>query len=258
MLPLCVLAVIFLSVVHVAFALAVFKRNNGVADVFWGLYFLVLTGGAFAFFAAPDLRQGILLSLVAIWGLRLSWHIGRRNWGKPEDPRYAAWRKDWGKWAGLRSYFQVFLLQGLLAVVIVSPVLWVMQAPSVPFGLLDGLGLGVWLLGFLFESVGDAQLAAFVRTKKPGEIMTHGLWAYTRHPNYFGEVTQWWGLFIIALSVPGGLCFLGGPVTITALILFVSGVPLLEQRYAGNAAFEAYKKCTSLFVPWFPKKTRGR
>lgn len=249
-LSLLVPLLVFLSL---GFLVAHFKQDNSIADVLWGLYFILLTGLAFIFYAEPDLRQILSLVLVSIWGLRLSTHIFSRHWGKGEDPRYTDMKKTW-KWVALRSYVQVFLLQGILALLIVSPVLWVqIQTSAGKLGWLDGVGLGVWILGFLFEVIGDAQLGAFVKTKKPGEIMERGLWRYTRHPNYFGEVTQWWGLFIIALSVPYAWIFCFGPLLITGLILFVSGVPLLEKKYEGNPAWENYKKRTSKFIPWFPK-----
>lgn len=235
------------------FLIAHFKKDNSIADILWGLYFILLTGLAFVFYAEPDLRQVLMLVLVSIWGFRLSAHIFFRHWGKGEDPRYTEMKKSW-HFVALRSYFQVFFLQGVLALAIVSPLLWVqMQASAGALVWLDFLGLGVWIGGFFFEVIGDAQLGTFVKTKKPGEIMTRGLWRYTRHPNYFGEVTQWWGLFLMALTVPGAWAFFFGPLLITVLILFVSGVPLLEKRYEGNPAWEDYKKKTSKFIPWFPK-----
>ncbi len=235
------------------FGIAHLKKDNSIADILWGLYFILLVAMALFFYAEPDSRQILSFVLVLIWGLRLSAHIFHRHWGKGEDPRYTEMKKNW-KHVALRSYFQVFLLQGLLALLIVSPVLWVhMHASAGPLTWLDFLGLGVWVLGYLFEVIGDAQLGAFIKVKKPGEIMRTGLWKYTRHPNYFGEVTQWWGLFLIALSVPGAWVFFFGPLLITLLILFVSGVPLLERRYEGNPQWEDYKKRTSIFIPWFPK-----
>jgi steroid 5-alpha reductase family enzyme len=134
----------------------------------------------------------------------------------------------------------------------VLPVLFINLGTGGPLGFFDLVGFLVWITGFYFESTGDAQLARFVRDPiNKGKIMQSGLWKYTRHPNYFGEVTQWWGIFIISLSVPFGIFTIIGPLTITYLILFVSGVPMLEKKYAGRADFEAYKKRTSVFFPWF-------
>ncbi|MCX6567641.1 MAG: DUF1295 domain-containing protein, partial [Candidatus Aminicenantes bacterium] len=113
----------------------------------------------------------------------------------------------------------------------------------------------VWVVGFLFEAIGDAQLARFKRDPaNRGKIMDRGLWNYSRHPNYFGESLMWWGIFLLALNVPGGWTTIMSPVLITFLLVRVSGVPLLEKKYAGNADFQAYSRRTSAFVPWFPKK----
>ncbi len=116
----------------------------------------------------------------------------------------------------------------------------------------------VWLTGFSFEAIGDRQLAAFIRDPaNRGQLMTGGLWSYTRHPNYFGEAAMWWGMAMLALSAPNGWLGLVGPLVITILLLFVSGVPLLEKKYAGRPDWEEYKKRTSIFIPWFPKKVKN-
>jgi steroid 5-alpha reductase family enzyme len=121
-------------------------------------------------------------------------------------------------------------------------------------GLLDLLGIGIWLLGFYFEVVGDAQLAKFIKNpSNKGKLMQSGLWAYTRHPNYFGEVTLWWGIWLISLSVPNGWIGLIGPLTITILILKVSGIPMLEEKMAKNPEFAEYKRRVSMFLPLPPR-----
>lgn len=235
----------------VGFVVAALKKDNSIADILWGLYFILLVGTAFYLDGDFEVRKSLVLLLICIWGLRLSFHIFTRHWGKGEDPRYTEMKKNWN-WVLLRSYFQVFVLQGILATLIVAPEVWLMSQPSAgALGLMDFLGLAVWLFGFAFEFIADAQLAAFIKIKKPGQIMQTGLWKYSRHPNYFGEVTQWWGLFIVSLAAPFGWVFFFGPLTITLLILFVSGVPLLEKRYEGNPEWEAYKKRTPMFVPKF-------
>ena len=231
------------------FGLAYTKKDNSIADILWGLYFILLAGTAFLLSDTPDLRKILVLTLICIWGLRLSVHIFLRHRGKGEDPRYTEMKKNW-KWIAVRSYFQVFILQDALATIILAPQLWLMsQSSAGELGILDLLGLGIWMFGFTFEVVSDAQLSNFTKIKKPGQIMKTGLWKRSRHPNYFGEVTQWWGLFLMALSVPFGWAFFFGPLTITLLILFVSGVPMLEKRYEGNAEWEEYKKVTPIFIP---------
>jgi len=237
------------------FLVSLIKKRNDVADLAWGLGFVTLAWVSLFFSGVPTMRGFLVNILVTIWGIRLTSHIYRRNRGKPEDSRYAAWRKEWGSVFYIRSYLQVYLLQGLLLFLIVLPVLYINASASVDFQGADIVGLAVWLIGFYFESVGDRQLKQFVSNpSNKGKIMDQGLWRYTRHPNYFGEVTQWWGMFFIALSIPGALFTIIGPLTITFLILFVSGVPLLEKKYVGRTDFEEYKKRTSVFFPLPPKK----
>jgi steroid 5-alpha reductase family enzyme len=146
-------------------------------------------------------------------------------------------------------------LQGFFLYLIAQPVIFIHNEPSSVLGLIDFIGLCVWGIGFYFESTGDAQLKEFITNPaNKGKLMDRGLWKYSRHPNYFGEVTQWWGLFIVALSITGSLFTVIGPLTITTLILFVSGVPLLEKKYAGRPDWEEYKKRTSIFIPLPPKQ----
>jgi steroid 5-alpha reductase family enzyme len=129
------------------------------------------------------------------------------------------------------------------------------HSPGGRFGLLGFIGVCVWLIGFLFEYVGDAELAQFTRdSNNRGKILQTGLWRYTRHPNYFGEVVQWWGIWLLAAAVPRGWFGIVGPVTITVLILKVSGIPMLEKKMADNPDFAEYKRRTSVFLPWLPKK----
>lgn len=249
------LIVILFAYMNLWFVVSLIKKRNDVADVAWGLGFVLITWVSFILsndFAARGLLVGILVS---IWGLRLAWHIYARNKGKTEDYRYLAWRKVWGKWFYVRSYLQVYLLQGMFLFLIVMPVLLINKSAGAELGLLDAFGIAVWLLGFYFEAVGDAQLIRFIKDPaNKGRLMQSGLWAYTRHPNYFGEVTQWWGLWLVALSVPNGWFGIIGPVTITFLILKVSGIPMLEKKMAGNPEFADYKGRVSIFIPMFPKK----
>ena len=238
-----------------AFLLAQIKRNNGLVDIAWGLGFIVVAAVLFARRPALFPAKALIMIAVLVWGLRLSTHIFRRNWGKPEDFRYARMRQRWGRAARVKSFFFIFMLQGLLMLVVSLPISTVFSSPARPLAALDIVGTIVFAFGFLFEVVGDAQLGAHVHNPaNKGRLMTGGLWAYTRHPNYFGEATLWWGIGLIAVSGPNGWIALLGPLTITLLLRFVSGVPLLEKKYAGRPDWEAYKARTPVFVPWFPKK----
>jgi steroid 5-alpha reductase family enzyme len=240
------------------FIVSIIKRRNDVADIAWGLGFVVLAWVVYFCFR-HFFPQALLVNiLVTIWGLRLSYHIFMRHLNHPEDYRYQRWRKEWGHgfYFFLRSYAQIFLLQGFLLWVTFLPVLNINQNPKAhTFTFFEILGVVIWWTGFLFEAIADWQLARFIKNHlNQGKLIENGLWSYSRHPNYFGEVVMWWGFFIISLSSPLWYLSIFGPITITILILFVSGIPLLEKKYAGRPDFESYKKRTSIFFPMKTKK----
>jgi steroid 5-alpha reductase family enzyme len=240
------------------FVVALIKKDNSVADIAWGLGFVLVA--LFTLFDRSVFsgRQILVSGMVCVWGLRLAAYILIRNRKRGEDSRYAALRAKWGRGFALRSYFQVFLLQGLFLIVISSSVIVVNSSPQGPLGALDLAGTVVWVTGFVFESAGDAQLARFKRDPaNRGRIMDRGLWRYTRHPNYFGESLMWWGIFLVALEEPYGWTTVASPVLITFLLVRVSGISLLEKRYAGNAEFQAYARKTNAFVPGWPRKPRS-
>lgn len=235
------------------FLMALYKKRNDVADVAWGLGFTVVcTFLLYRQSASPLLL--LLCVMVMIWGTRLSLHIHQRNRDKAEDFRYKKWREEWGKMFLVRSYLQVFVLQGAFMLIIVSPVVWASTKPSPPWSIWIGLGILGWITGFLLQAIGDAQLATFVKTKKPGAIIRTGLWKYSRHPNYFGEIVMWWSIFLMTVPLEGSLWFIISPITITLLLAFVSGVPLLEAKYKDNPAFQEYKRKTSVLMPWPPRR----
>lgn len=230
-------------------------KNNSIVDFGWGLGFVVSAVLATALSRSLDLVTAALLVMVSLWGLRLSYHIFLRNHGKPEDFRYANWRREWGKWVVPRAFVQVYMVQALMMMVIGYGVIYANTTAHKPFNVWVVLGIAIWLLGFYFESVGDYQLAAFkADPANKGRIIKTGLWRYTRHPNYFGETAMWWGIFVVVLGSTGYVWAIISPLTITYLLLYVSGVPLLEAKYEGNPEFEAYAKVTSKFLPMPPKK----
>lgn len=236
------------------FLISVLKKRNDVADVAWGIGFLLATLVSFLLSEVFSWRSIIVLNLITIWALRLSLHIYFRNRGKTEDYRYKNWREQWGKWFYLRTYFQVFILQGILLLLIVSPAIFATTYFGTSINILDFFGTAVWVMGFIFESVGDLQLIKFIKDKNnKGKLLQTGLWKYTRHPNYFGEVAQWWGISIIALSVPYGFLGFIGAFTITFLILKVSGIPLLEEKMKQHPDFAEYSRKTNVFFPGFPQ-----
>lgn len=236
------------------FAVAVYKKRNDVADIAWGPGYILIC--IYLFITQKQVPVILLLyTLVILWGVRLCLHIYNRNKNKKEDFRYLQWRQQWGKLFYLRSYLQVFLLQGIILLIIISPVMFAaIKAPG-QWNIFTGIGLCCWLVGFYFQTVADYQLSVFVKKRKDkNEIMETGLWKFSRHPNYFGELMMWWGIFIIIIPIPNSLWFIISPLTITGLLLFVSGIPLLEKKQESNPAFEAYKKRTSALIPLPPKK----
>lgn len=255
----CLLAsVLFMSSI---FFIARQRRRYDLIDVAWGLSFISIAVVAFAGQPTYELVsvQTIAITLVIIWGLRLSIHIYYR-WSRApeEDKRYVTQRKQYAKKPGgvaLNMYFRVYVTQAVLAIVISLPVIVLNTYGSTDITWVSLVGIVVWLVGFIFETVGDFQLSRFVtKSTSKDKLMTKGLWKYTRHPNYFGEVMQWWGVYLVALVPLYWWLGLLGPVTITILILFVSGVPLTEKHFAGRKGWDAYKKRTSIFLPLPPRK----
>ncbi len=237
------------------FVLSLIKKRNDVADVAWGLGFVLLAWLSLFISDNFEIRTVLTTSLVSIWGLRLAYHIAKRHRGEEEDYRYLNYRRSWGKWFYIRSYLQIYLLQGFFLFLIASPVMIINVFSDGGLGFGDLVGLLIWGIGFSFESIGDAQLARFIKDPaNKGKLMMSGLWKYSRHPNYFGEVFQWWGVWVIALSVPYGVWGIIGPITISYLILKVSGIPMLEKKMAEHPDFKEYKKRVSVFFPLPPKK----
>jgi len=233
-------------------------RNASIVDPFWGAGYVMVAWLALAGTAGAEPRRTLVLALVTVWGLRLSLHLLRRNAGHGEDPRYAAMRRGHGARFWWVSLLTVFLFQGLLMWGISLPVLAALVAPA-PAGLgaLDLLGVAAWGVGFAFEAVGDWQLARFkADPANRGQVMDRGLWRYTRHPNYFGDAAQWWGLGLLALST-GAWWALASPAVMTLLLLKVSGVAMLERDIGERRpGYREYVRRTSAFLPWFPKEAR--
>ena len=229
------------------FFLAWGKRDNSIVDVGWGLGFVLVAW--YLHMAYPHAWSWLPALLVSLWGGRLALYIGLRQARQgSEDWRYAKWREEWGRWAIPRSYLQVFLLQGFFMWVIALPL---MQRPGQESWVwFQSLGMAIWLCGFLWEAVADRQLARFkARPENKGKLMTAGLWRLSRHPNYFGEIVLWWGLWLALFPYGKWYISLAGPLVLTWLLARVSGVPMLEQKYQGNPEFEAYKKETPPLLP---------
>lgn len=237
------------------FVIAMRIDDNSIVDIAYGLAFVLVGWSAYLIYATGHARQQLLLGLITIWGLRLASHIFVRKLNEDgEDARYRKWRKSWGENFVWRSFLQIYMLQGAVVFFVVLPFLLVIIRPDGALNWIDFCGVAIWLLGFSFEAIGDYQLLRF--KKHPGnrgKIMQYGLWRFTRHPNYFGEATLWWGVFLIALNTPYGLIAIISPLLIDFLLLKVSGIPMLEAKYVDRPDFEEYKQQTNAFFPWFPK-----
>jgi len=232
------------------------RRDVSVVDLFWGAGF-VLTVWLSAWQNAPwSGRITLLAVLTTVWGFRLSWHLARRNLGRPEDPRYAAMRARHGSRFEWISLFTVFLLQGAILWFVALP-LQVAAVRDVPRDLsaIDLAGIAAWSVGFLFESVGDWQLARFrADPHNHGRVLDRGLWRYTRHPNYFGDCCVWWGLYLIAAAA-GAAWTIASPIVMTLLLLKVSGVALLERTITERRPeYAAYQARTNAFLPGPPRR----
>lgn len=248
---------IILILVTLLWIWSVFIKNVSIVDIFWGLGFVVVN--TFYVFMSGELnaRKIVILTLVCIWGFRLAIYLAIRNIGKGEDFRYQEFRQNYGpKRYWWFSYFQTFLLQGILIMIISLPLLGINYNNSNGnLEILDYLGIIIWIIGFTFETVGDFQLSNFKRDpKNKGKILHTGLWKYTRHPNYFGDSAVWWAYGIFSIAA-GSYWQAIGAVIMTLLILKISGVSLLEKTLKETKPqFKEYIQKTSSFIPWFPKK----
>jgi len=237
--------------------ISLLKKDASIVDIFWGIGFIIVSLFCFNLTKNHSLRQWLSIALVVIWGLRLFLHILRRNWGHGEDQRYRAWREQAGKSFWRRSYFKVFLLQGVVLWIVSWPLLAAQQSTKPLWTMLDMIGIILWSLGFFFETVGDFQLVRFKRDPlNKGKVMRAGLWAYTRHPNYFGEALIWWGFYSFALSTTSGWWTIISPLLMTFLLMRVSGVAMLEKSLViTKPEYKNYIESTNAFFPWFPRQS---
>lgn len=235
-------------------------KNASIVDILWSLLFIIACATYFFYDSHYYYREIIVFGLVTIWALRLSLHLAIRNIGKPEDYRYQNFRKDYGAhrywWF---SFFQVFLLQGALAWIVSLPLLAInTKTFNNDLFILDYIGFLFWIIGFLFEAIGDYQLTKFKRnTLNKGKVLNTGLWKYTRHPNYFGNAMMWIGFGLLGIAVGGYYHFIG-PIIMVTLLLKVSGVRMLEATLKETKPqYKDYIQTTNSFVPWFPKRKKN-
>jgi steroid 5-alpha reductase family enzyme len=240
------------AVLAVTYAFGRRVGRHSVIDVAWGVMFALI--GVVSFVASAgeghDARRWLLLLMPVVWGTRLAVHIGRRQRGKPEDPRYERLLRGHGP--GFAA-LMVYGLQGALVLVIAQPVI----VGSFTVGGLTQLayvGVGLWLVGLFFETVGDWQLEQYRRDAQRGPVMDRGLWRYTRHPNYFGDACVWVGIFLVAAEQWPGVLTILSPAVMVYLLAFGSGKKVLERHMEGRPGFAAYQQRTSGFIPLPPRR----
>ncbi len=250
-----------LALVLAVWVASLVLRDASVIDAFWGVGFIVVAWVCVAIGHGERDRRVLLAVLVTIWGGRLAAHIAQRNHGKGEDPRYVAMRERDGSRFWLTSLYRVFLVQAVT--------MWIISLPLQAggslgggrgIGALDVIGAVIWLVGFGFEAIGDLQLDRFkADPASRGKVMDRGLWRYTRHPNYFGDATVWWGLGVIGLGAGlGAVWGLIGSAMDTFILTRVSGKPILERDIeTRRPGYREYIEHTSGFFPLPPRRRGG-
>ena len=256
-LVLLITAAALLALQGVTFVVALKVGRHSVVDTAWGIGIALAALAAFltSFGHGDPTRRALLLAASAVWGLRLAAYVGRRNHGKPEDPRYADMLR--GK-TNLYALRMVYLLQAAILWLATVPVQLGMLERS-PAGPLAVIGTVLFVAGFAFESVGDWQLARFKASAGPGQIMDRGLWRYTRHPNYFGDFCMWWGLFGISVGSWHELPALVGPLLMSFILIRGTGARMTDRRMtASRPRYADYVTRTSGFIPRPPKRAPQR
>lgn len=240
-----------------AWGYSVIKHNVNCVDSLWSLMFLVAALMYFLSNENPGFREGLIFVLIAVWSLRLSIHLTVRNFGYDEDRRYQKIRRNNEPGFRFKSLYIIFGLQGVLAWVISIPLLLALTT-STSFGWLDGVAVILWLAGFGFEAVADYQLLRFNHFNiNHDKVLDSGLWAYTRHPNYFGEFCIWWAFFLFAIPA-GGWWTVYAPILMSFLLLKVSGVVMLEKEISiRRPEYQAYIATTNAFFPGFKSNKRS-
>lgn len=235
--------------IHIFYGVAVATKNLSVIDTAWGLGFILISLVGCFLSGFNSSRENILCLMILIWGLRLAIFIHSRNHGKGEDFRYANWRKDWGDKTNLIAYFKVYWLQLVLMLVVGLPIFAVHENKDNIFSGINIAGIIIWIFGLSWESIADYQKSQFKKIKSnEHKVFQGGLWKFSRHPNYFGEATLWWGIALVSVNHTHYIGLIGSAF-ITFLLLKVSGVPLVEKKQEHNPEYQIYASHTPVFLP---------
>ncbi len=243
-----------LSLLIVLFSLgaliSAYIKRADFADILWPVGFLLVSWTSYIISPFASSYQFILNCLITLWGIRLFFHIAFRNKKRTEDFRYQKMQKTWKKFFFVHLFFKVFMLQALILYITALPLLWILFHPFTGNWIPFFIAFPIWIFGFTLETVSDFQLHSFLKKKK-STLLTSGCWAYSRHPNYFGEIVQWWAIWLLALVFPFGWITFLGPLLLTFLIIFVSGIKPLEIKMKNHPDFASYEKSTPCLIPNF-------
>ncbi len=243
---------LFLIYLTVMFFIAHIKKDISIGNFTWGGAVILFT--LYSFITHPiSLLHLLITTLILIWCGRLALYLYLR-YKKGADPRYVTWQNHEGRWHLPFALTWIYILNGGFGFIMSIPSLLINYSTDTSITFLAIMGLLIWICGFVCESIADYQLGAFLKdSTNKGKVMQYGLWHYSRHPNYFGEIVMWWGIFCIALSVPYGWLAIIAPIAVTITLLFVTGIPMNEKAMANNPAYQEYKKRTSMLIPWRTK-----
>lgn len=249
----CIGAAIILTYLSIMFAIVIYKQDTSIGNFTWGGMVMLLALYTLCTTSSWAPYQLLATTLTLIWGLRLAYYAYSR-YHKGVDPRFIAWLQR-GVWhTRLFAFVWIFMLNGFMGTVMALPIVVINSNNTGTISWLTGIGIIMWLIGFYWEAVGDTQLYAFIHNPaNKGNIMNQGLWRYSRHPNYFGEIVMWWAMYLLALTVPYGYLSIISPLAVTITLVFVTGIPWTEGAMANNPAYQEYKKRTSMLVPWRPR-----
>ena len=256
--PLTVFAVsvvIVIAAKSFAWLLQLKTKNGGLVDAVWA----ITLGGLAALYAytgSAPLETRLLLALMGgVWGLRLGWHLWQRNWGKPEDFRYAQFRKDWGAAVNVKMFW-FFQFQNIFTLLLsASAFIAVAYRPDAAPLWAVVLAVVIWFVSVIGEGIADAQMERFrSNPANKGQVCCDGLWRYSRHPNYFFEAVHWLAYVPLAIGAPYGWVTLLAPLVMALLLTKLSGMPLLEKEMAARKpGYADYVRTTSALIPWPPK-----
>jgi len=245
------------------FIIATIIKNNSIVDIGWGMGFVIGSITSLLITENPTVLSYLIVGFITLWGVRLSLRLLRRNYGKPEDFRYAQWRKEWGNQVVIIAFFRVFMIQAIINFVVGSTSYTIIKYNNFEFSgsiqFVVYVGLLIAFIGLFFEVVGDEQLRQHIK-KKTRTLLQTGLWSITRHPNYFGEILIWIGLYIagISLVLNGDIniiyyvVLILSPIIMSVVLIKIS-TPLLEKNMTKYVGWEDYTKKVPMLFPWSKK-----